>query len=251
MMQMRALSDGELLAVWEQGMAQSSLQRALLLLAAAMPETSPDELARLTIGQRDMLLLALRRLMLGAHAESVATCPQCGATVELTLDIAALQAEAQAVPANGQETDLVLEQAAYTVRFRLPTSVDLAAVMGKADVGLLRERLFERCVTAVEHDGKPASRPDLPDAIVEDVISRMAEADPQADIRVTLGCPDCGHEWQMVFDIASFFWHEIAARAQRILGEVHALARAYGWSESAILALSPQRRYLYLELLHE
>lgn len=249
-MQMRALSEGELLAVWEQGMTQSPLQRALLLLAAAMPEWRPENLARLSIGQRDTLLLALRALMLGPQAESVASCPACGATVALTLDIAQLQAEAETALAAGEHEELALKEAAYTVRFRLPTSVDLAA-MGNGDERLLRERLFERCVISAEHDGKPVAQGDLPSAIVEGVIERMAQADPQADIRIALACPECEHRWQVAFDIASFFWHEVAVRAQRILRDVHELAHAYGWSESAILAMTSQRRYLYLELLHE
>jgi hypothetical protein len=34
--------------------------------------------------------------------------------------------------------------------------------------------------------------------------------------------------------------------AERCLDQVHTLARAYGWSEAQILALSPVRRACYL-----
>ena len=37
--------------------------------------------------------------------------------------------------------------------------------------------------------------------------------------------------------------------AGRMLLDIHALARAYGWSESDILALPPRRRQAYLELV--
>ena len=37
-------------------------------------------------------------------------------------------------------------------------------------------------------------------------------------------------------------------KVARILREVHTLAAAYGWSEAEILALSPARRRVYLEL---
>ena len=40
----------------------------------------------------------------------------------------------------------------------------------------------------------------------------------------------------------------IAGRALRLLGHVHALARAYGWREADILAMSPARRQVYLDL---
>jgi hypothetical protein len=76
----------------------------------------------------------------------------------------------------------------------------------------------------------------------------MAEVDPQADLQVELSCPACGEEWQAQFDIESLVLCEICSGAQNILSEVHRLARAYGWSETEILNLSPWRRQFYLGL---
>jgi hypothetical protein len=50
-------------------------------------------------------------------------------------------------------------------------------------------------------------------------------------------------------DPVQFLWAAIDARAHLVAGEVHTLAEAYGWSEPAILAQSPARRRLYLEVL--
>jgi hypothetical protein len=47
--------------------------------------------------------------------------------------------------------------------------------------------------------------------------------------------------------VAAFVWEEIEACAARLLDDVHVLARAYGWSERAILALPEMRRAAYLE----
>jgi hypothetical protein len=77
----------------------------------------------------------------------------------------------------------------------------------------------------------------------------MAEADPGAWIELALGCPGCGEEWSAPFDIVSFLWAEVEARARELLEEVHALASAYGWGEGEVLALSPERREAYLELV--
>ena len=74
-------------------------------------------------------------------------------------------------------------------------------------------------------------------------------ADPQAEIIISLGCPNCGKHWELIFDVAHFFWNEIAAQAQRLVYEIDALARAYGWTEREILALPVQRRRTYLEML--
>ena len=76
----------------------------------------------------------------------------------------------------------------------------------------------------------------------------MAQADPQADLQLAFRCPDCGHEWQPLFDIARFLWQELHAWALHMLREVDTLAASYHWAEADILALSPRRRQAYLEL---
>jgi hypothetical protein len=77
----------------------------------------------------------------------------------------------------------------------------------------------------------------------------MQSSDPQADLRFTLHCQVCSHEWEAGFDIAQFLWTEVDAWASRTLFDVHCLARAYGWREADILSLSPWRRQCYLEML--
>src|SRR5262249_5963021 len=89
----------------------------------------------------------------------------------------------------------------------------------------------------------------LPAEMLEAVEARMAEADPQADVRLALTCPACGHAWDATFDIADFFWAELEAWADRMLRDVPTPARTYGWPEPDIPAMSPRRRNRYLELI--
>jgi hypothetical protein len=77
----------------------------------------------------------------------------------------------------------------------------------------------------------------------------MEELDPAASINLSLGCEDCGHHWLADFNIGSLLWDEIDGCARALLVEVHNLARAYGWTEQEILALSPQRRAAYLDMV--
>lgn len=77
-----------------------------------------------------------------------------------------------------------------------------------------------------------------------------AQAAPdQRQKESSLTCPSCNHGWHALFDIVSFFWSEIQSWASRIMREVHLLASAYGWRETDILAMSPLRRRLYLEMV--
>ena len=234
----RSLSPQKLLDIWEVGLQQHELDRALTLLAAAHPELRRDELADLTIGERDMQLLRLRMAMFGGSAGGSSECPQCGERVEFSLDTRTL-ADAGAFTEAARE----IEVNGTSVRFRLPTSRDLAEVVTASDQSRSVRRLIDRCVI------EPRLPEELSHDVVEAISQAMAKADPQAEIIISLGCPNCGKHWELIFDIGHFFWNEIAAQAQRLVYEIDALARAYGWTEREILALPVQRRRTYLEML--
>jgi hypothetical protein len=246
---MRALSASELLAVWEQGLSQGPVQRGLTLLAAACPETPLEALARLSLGQRDACLLALREWTFGPHLTSLAKCPGCGERLELNFDVADIRALPPAFLEAGvpEAETLLLNVAGYEVRFRLPNSLDLTEVAAGGEAG--RQTLFERCLLAVRRNGRAARMHRLPAEVISAVAARMGQADPQAEVHLALTCPACGCNWQPLFDIVSFFWSEINSWAHRILYEVHTLASAYGWREADILAMSQARRQLYLEMV--
>jgi hypothetical protein len=113
----------------------------------------------------------------------------------------------------------------------------------------MRNRLLARCVLdARDASGEKVSAELLPSHVAAAIAREMAVADPGADVELDLTCPACEHRWQAVFDIAGFLWKEIQAWAQRALRDVHCLARAYGWREADVLALTPTRRQIYMEL---
>jgi hypothetical protein len=242
---MRPLSAAELLTAWEKGLSEPSYRRALALLSAACPDISSDELAALSIGERDRYLLLLREWTFGAQLVSVANCSACGEPLEWTVSAADLRVAKQAQLSG----DLSLKVDHYRIGFRLPNTLDLAAVADCPDTSAARSALLERCVLTVRRGDQEIAAGDLPAAVADAIVKRMAEADPQADMQLDLSCPACGHRWRAWFDIESFFWSEINAWAQRILAEVHTLASAYGWRESDILNLSPWRRQFYIGLV--
>jgi hypothetical protein len=242
---MRELTGMELLNLWERGQAEPPARRALALLAAACPETPVGELARLEIGRRDRLLLALRERTIGPRLGGVAACPACGGRLELELAVDDLLVAEGAV-----ETPLTLAAAGFEVRFRLPNSLDLLALDGAdPDPAAARCRLLAACLLeARSPDGGPAPAEALPEAVLHAVAARMSEADPQAEIELALECAVCGQSWLAPLDVVAFLWAEIDALARRLLYDVHVLASAYGWREAEILALSPWRRRAYLEM---
>jgi hypothetical protein len=117
------------------------------------------------------------------------------------------------------------------------------------DTAAARRVLLERCLLSARAGAEERSLGQLPPEFVAAMVDEMERADPQADVRLNLRCPRCGRGWQPQFDITSFFWEELNAWAYRVLREVHTLASAYGWREADVLALSPWRRQVYLELV--
>lgn len=243
---MRALSVPELLSVWENGISQTPVERGLALLAAACPDVPRSGLAELTIGQRDARLLTLREWTFGPRLESVVPCPQCKDKVELVFEVASVRVDSPA------ETSPVLHlgSAGYSLQMRPPNSEDVAAIGTERAVEQKRLLLFERCLLAATRNGEQVSADELPPEAIVAAADHLANADPQADVQLNISCPSCGNNWTAAFDILAFFWHEIEAWACRALLDVHALAIAYGWSEHDILALSPARRRLYLEMVN-
>jgi hypothetical protein len=244
---MRALSASELLGAWEQGLGQSPSERALTLLAAIDPRNSRDALAKLSIGRRDAGLLSLREEIFGSRLISLADCPACGERLELSFNTADIE---DSLPATTlEEFSIKIED--WHVGFRLPNSDDLLALSDCNDEDVGRALLLRRCILSAEKNREAGAIDDLPATVIEGVVERMAEADALGDVEIALNCPLCGHDWQEPFDIVSFLWTEINAWARRALQDVHKLARAYGWREADILALSPLRRQVYLEMISQ
>ena len=239
---MRALSAGELLTVWEQGLMEQPVQQALALLRAALPEITDSQLAQLSIGHRDALLLTLRERIFGSQIQSIATCGKCGERLELTFEIENIRIS---TPTKPLETCSV-QVDSWEVEFRLPNSLDLMAIASHDNS---QSALLERCLLQVREREEIQPIAKLPTQIASAVVIQMAKLDPQADVQLNLCCPACSHKWLSAFDIVSFFWSEIHAWAIRTLREVHILASAYGWGEAEILTMSPYRRRLYLEMV--
>lgn len=237
---MRSLSAAQLLQVWEQGMSEHPVDRALTLLSACCDE-SRKELAGLSIGRRDARLFELYELLFGPEMEAFTQCPQCGELLEYRLSVRDMRLD---VP--DQQQPLCLEFGASSMHLRLPDSTDLRAASRAHSVDTARKILLERCVVA-DH-GQEVSSDFWTDDIIEQVASFLRQADPQAETLIDLSCCACRHAWQLLLDIEGFLWIKISTLARRLLREVHALACAYGWREQDILALSAVRRQAYLEM---
>ena len=241
---MRGLTGSDMLAAWEQGQGERPPERALTLLARACPAQSREELAAMPIGHRDALLLELRERTFGATMHVLTDCPACGEQLELSLATAQCR-----LPPPALTDPLEIVADGISVRFRLPSGADLAALAARRDPEGALRLLLERCVLGVDRGGEPATCRDLGDEIIERIAAAMAAQDPQGDLLLDTRCPACERELDAQLDIAALLWTELSVQARRLIGEVHELAQAYGWREADVLAMSPLRRRAYLEMV--
>jgi hypothetical protein len=236
---MRAPSEADLLLLWETGQHRHPIDRALLLCAWARPDIDPECVARLPLGVVNAALMKLRVALFGARLELQAICAHCGETLEIPLAVDELL-NGMAAPEDGGEV------AAGAYRFRLPASRDLAEIAYELDAEAAVLRLLDTCCVA-----RPAGHSEtdvLPVEVLAEADVRLEAADPLADLSLSVTCAACSGNTEVALDIGALLWDDVQAHARALLGQVHALARAYGWTEADILALTPRRRAAYLDL---
>lgn len=235
---MRALGDSDFLSLWESGSRGHPLDRALLALGAVLPEEAYASIAAWPLGRRNQALARLHCAQFGPRLRGMVACASCGEDLEVDFD-ARMLAEAEdpgaAQPDGAVEVD--------GERFRAPTTNDLARVARAGDPQIAAVQLLESCRLGADRPREWTAEQ------VEAIGEQLALADPLAEILVHLRCPECGAEHDTQLDVGAFVWAEVDDRVRRLLAEIHALASAYGWSESDILGMSRTRRSLYLGMI--
>ncbi len=94
--ELRPLSGDDEVFLGDAGESLLPPQKATALLARCLtrlgplPEVTPDAVRSLDVGDREALLLHLRRLTFGEHLQCILTCPECGEKMDLELNISDL-----------------------------------------------------------------------------------------------------------------------------------------------------------------
>lgn len=222
--------------LWEDGQGLSSVERSMLAVATwgtgIDPESSPhiDELNR--------QVLVLHARFFGKDMEFYALCDECGEALEFVVDTSQIASAAQPPTA----PPLVIDD--REVRCRPPVVGEVLSATRASDP---RRWLAGRCIEP--GDDATDGYPHLTDDDIDALETRLREQHPLLEVTLAIVCPDCGHEWEQTLDIDGLIWRDIDLEARGLLEDVDRLARSYGWSEADILAMSPERRRRYLELV--
>ncbi|WP_086606617.1 hypothetical protein [Erythrobacter donghaensis] len=222
------LDDTDALALWEDGERLSMLDRAVQM-AAALAGISINAAGDLPLPVRDRLLLEALWRMGGDSAPVVAPCPDCGTLHEADVALAPLL-EAR----DGPPPQVTIGQ--HSTDLRPPSSRDLAEAITSGDPSALALR-------CCDFDAAPSDP-----AAAQVIEAALEEAFPLLNIQIAMQCDACSTEFARRLDPVPLLWALVTAKAKAALASVDCLARAYGWSEAEIFALSPLRRRRYCEM---
>jgi hypothetical protein len=231
---MRALGASDVLALWERGARCHAIDRSVLLCAWARPDVPAAQIADLSLGTVTASLLHLREATFGGRILGHIDCPGCKSRLELDLSTVDL------LQPNVDDPEPIDVRG---WRVRAPSLRDLAAVANETDVERAARCLLQRCAPEYAGDAQILSDEALQE--IEDAVDAL---DPNADLALTVHCEACGASVAAQLDAGALLWDEIDGRARALLFEVHALARAYGWTEGEILSLTAARRASYLAM---
>jgi hypothetical protein len=253
---LRALSGAEEEFLAGHGAELLPAERTTELLARCVVrigplEAAPETVLGLTVGDREALLLQIRRLTFGDRLDAVVACPsaECGERMDLELSVRDLLVEPYSNETDWQEASVEAGKLRHTIRYRVPTGADqVAAARMAADLPAAARLVLDRCVRAVV-EGEPEPLAEVPEELAEALTGLLASGDPQAELVLSLTCPVCGAGFRVLFDAGDYLFRELGAREDGLYDEVHQLALHYHWSEAEIMAMPTGKRRRYLELL--
>jgi hypothetical protein len=226
---MTAPSAADLLAVWDPTSRASPHQRLSDLLAHERAEL----LAADTLGTRNQRLLRLHRMLVAGVLEARVACAHCAVESEFELPVDGILA----VPHPAADAAVRIRSGGRTAAFRIPRMGDIEA----SPAAGLRRAVIERC--------RIGRGPPVSDEAIARLGRKFEALDPAANIVVNIACSGCARPIAASVDVASFVARDLDRIHEALLRDIDVIASVYGWSESEIVALPPERRRRYVMMI--
>jgi hypothetical protein len=233
-----AARPGESLALWEALASTTPVAHGAMVLVALGAADGLADAVRMPLATAARAALRELRERAGPQVQTVLTCPDCAATLDVPLildDLLAATGDAPAT-AGGVTVDGV-----EGVVVRGPTTEDLLVALASPQPSAA---LRDRCVTWPA--GIDATT--LDPAVQERVSAAAEELAGASALAVRLRCPDCGRDVAAEVDAVALLADRVSTEVRDLLADVAELATAFGWSEAEVLQLSDVRRRAYLDL---
>lgn len=166
--------------------------------------------------------------------------PECGELFELPLDLNLFQQP---------ETDTPIEYHVdnAALQLRLPNGFDQLKWMGLVNAQAFVTMASDLIVSV---EGKrPEAGWSVDSDWLESLGERLEEYDRLTALQLQTRCPLCDVAMKVDFDLEHYLLELLLHKQIRVLRDIHHLASVYHWTETEIMALTPQRRRSYLALI--
>jgi hypothetical protein len=218
--------------------------RVTALLSAILDQVNgepatPEIITRLSVGTREWLLQQA-----GASCRPVddwfeATCPDCGTSFDIMLDLGALPRAAE--PAGFPKVSLSAPWGEVVAQVPNGAHEEALAQARLTGIPAMRGLLALCALGDADADRIEA----LPDAEIARLDAALDAATPDCADQVSSACPACGGSVSARIDPLEFAFPSEAP----VLSDVHVLGSRYNWSEADILTLPTRRRRTYVAMI--
>jgi hypothetical protein len=235
-----------LLAAWEAAAGMPDVARTAALVAHDRSD-SVDEVLDLPVAICASQAVAAYLDAFGPHADATCACSSCGEVLQIPLDLRDLEG---IDPATDElVSDQVVRIGSRSLTVQALTTRDLLHARDDLDPATALRR------TCIRDENGQALPPEALAALGDDDLAVLdAAAEGLAGVAwilMRMRCPACDADITASLDPGALLRERVDAAAPQLLAEVAVLARDFGWSEEAVLALSPARRRAYLDLVSE
>ena len=231
------------------GVAGKLLKR--LLVDAPGSAYRSDGWEQLSVSDRDVAVAQLQAHYFGPQIESRALCQHCCGMFEFGFSLPDLVASVLK-RADEERRELGIAPSAAEgcfergeLRFRVPTLSDEQALLGLAPEAHGAE-LRRRCLAL---NGASADLSPTSDVAEEELQRSVDVVSPLISAPLELCCALCGVVQDVEFDVVAFFLLSLLRERPLLIREIHAVATAYRWHCSDILALPRSQRRAHVELI--
>ncbi|MGE5806268.1 MAG: hypothetical protein ACM34M_10780 [Ignavibacteria bacterium] len=195
--------------------------------------------SKLTIFDRDRILVAVYLNTYGTKIGTTLTCTSCKKAFDIDFSLDEINDKL-----NSKQKIEHLEKCSDSVfnlengaKFRLPTGEDELAVLVNSASEIEKE-LLKRCLVE-------SNRKDDLDC-VEDILQNLA---PLINFNFDVCCPECSAAQNLRFDIQTYLLSSLLQEQKQLAYEVHKLAYAYKWGLNEILELPRSIRRAYVSFM--